>query len=116
MALDSIVSDIFGKSASAITDHLTSDGNFDAKHCVPLLQHSLKNKAKEIPESIAGYEITAEQKTRIGTVRDHFHYIDILIERVDTCIIPWSINTKATSSFFLRYQVLPPQQRVHHPV
>ena len=79
MALDSIVSDIFGKSASAITDHLTSDGNFDAKHCVPLLQHSLKNKAKEIPESIAGYEITAEQKTRIGTVRDHFHYIDILI-------------------------------------
>lgn len=37
MALDSVVSDMFGKSATAITDYLTSDENFDAQHCVSLM-------------------------------------------------------------------------------
>lgn len=34
--------------------------------------------------SIEGYEITPEEKYRIGIVRDHLHYIKKLIERVDT--------------------------------
>ena len=36
VALDSVVSDMFGKSATAITDYLTSDEDFDAQHCVSL--------------------------------------------------------------------------------
>lgn len=36
--------------------------------------------------SIEGYEISPEQKYRIGVVRDHLHYIEKLIERVDICI------------------------------
>lgn len=36
--------------------------------------------------SIEGYEIAAEQKYRIGIVRDHLHYIETLLERVDICI------------------------------
>ena len=86
VALDSVVSDMFGKSAAAITDYLTSDENFNAKHCISLLQGSLKKKADDVLQSIEGYEITAEQKTRIGIVRDHLHYIDTLIDRVDACI------------------------------
>ena len=86
VALDSVVSDMFGKSAAAITDYLTSDENFDAQHCVSLLQRSLKKKAGEVLQAIEGYEITAEQKIRIGIVREHMHYIDTLIERVDSCI------------------------------
>lgn len=86
VALDSVVSDMFGKSATAITDYLTSDEDFDAQHCVSLLQRSLKKKADDVLQSIEGYEITAEQKTRIGIVRDHLHYIDALIERIDICI------------------------------
>jgi transposase len=86
VALDSVVSDMFGKSATAITDYLTSDEDFDAQHCVSLLQRSLKKKADDVLAAIEGYEITLEQKTRIGIVRDHLHYIDSLIERVDTCI------------------------------
>lgn len=86
VALDSVVSDMFGKSATAITDYLTSGENFDAQHCVSLLQRSLKKKADRVLESIEGYEITAEQKTRIGVIRDHLHYIEMLIERVDACI------------------------------
>ena len=69
VALDSVVSDMFGKSATAITDCLTSDKDFDAQHCVSLLQRSLRKKAEDVLQSIEGYEITAEQKTRIGIIR-----------------------------------------------
>ena len=86
VALDSVVSDMFGKSATAITDYLTSNEDFDAQHCVSLLQCSLKKKADDVLEAIEGYEITPEQKTRIGIIRDHLHYIDALISRVDACI------------------------------
>lgn len=86
VALDSVVSDMFGKSATAITDYLTSDEDFDAGHCLSLLQRSLKKKADDVLKSIEGYEMTAEQKTRIGIVRDHLHYIDTLINRIDACI------------------------------
>ena len=86
VALDSVVSDMFGKSASAITEYLTSDENFDAQHCVSLLCGSLRKKADNVLQSIEGYEITPEQKTRIGIVRDHLQYIEKLIDRVDACI------------------------------
>lgn len=86
VALDSVVSDMFGKSATAITDYLTSDEDFDPQHCVSLLHRSLKKKAEDVLSSIEGYEITLEQKCRIGIVRDHLHYIEKLIERVDICI------------------------------
>ncbi len=86
VALDSVVSDMFGKSATAITDYLTSNEDFNAQHCISLLQHSLKKKADDVIEAIEGYEITPEQKTRIGVIRDHLHYIDKLIGRVDACI------------------------------
>ncbi len=86
VALDSVVSDMFGKSATAITDYLTSDEDFDAQHCVSLLQRSLKKKADDVLASIEGYEITEEQKYRIGIVRNHLHYIETLIDRTDACI------------------------------
>lgn len=86
MALDSVVSDMFGKSATAITDYLTSGEDFDARHCVSLLQRSLKKKADGVIEAMEGCEITPEQKTRTGTIRDHLHCIDALVSRVDACI------------------------------
>ena len=86
VALDSVVSDMFGKTATAITDYLTSDEDFDPQHCVSLLRRSLKKKADDVLDSIEGYEISPEQKCRIGIVRDHLHYIEKLIERVDSCI------------------------------
>ena len=86
VALDSVVSDMFGKSATAITDYLASDEDFDAQHCVSLLRGTLKKKADDVLASIKGYEITAEQKYRIGIVRDHLHYIETLIDQADSCI------------------------------
>ena len=86
VALDSVVSDMFGKSATAITDYLASNEPFDAEHCVSLLQRSLKKKADAVLESIEGYSITDEQKLRIGIIRDHWGYIVDLIAKMDDCI------------------------------
>ena len=40
VALDSVVSDMFGKSATAITDYLPSADSFDAEYCASLFQPS----------------------------------------------------------------------------
>ncbi len=84
VALDSVVSDMFGKSATAITDYLTSDEVFDAQHCVSLLQRSLKKKADLVLESIEGFQIADQQKARIRIIREHHDMIESLIARVDS--------------------------------
>ena len=65
VALDAVVSDMFGKSASSITDYLVSTDAFDPEYCSSLLQRSLKKKADTVIESIEGYQMTKEQKERI---------------------------------------------------
>jgi len=86
VALDSVVSDMFGKSASAITDYLMSDATFQPEHCVSLLQRSLKKKADAVLESIEGFSIAPEQKSRMRIVRAHLTYIESIIAEVDSVI------------------------------
>ncbi len=57
VALDSVVSDIFEKSATAIMDYLTSDKPFNPGYCVSLLQRSLKKKAELVLESFHGFSL-----------------------------------------------------------
>lgn len=86
VALDSVVSDMFGKSATAITDYLISENSFDPEYCKSLLQRSLKKKADSVIESIEGYSITNEQKLRMKIVRSHLDYIQSAIADVDSAI------------------------------
>ena len=86
VALDSVVSDMFGKSASAITDYLISGDSFNPDYCVSLLQRSLKKKANAVLESIEGYSITPEQKVRMRIVRSHLDYIESSIAKLDSAI------------------------------
>ncbi len=86
VALDSVVSDMFGKSATAITDYLTSDEPFDPEYCVSLLLRSLKKKAELVLESINGFSIADEQKTRIKLIREHYDFIEKLIAKADACV------------------------------
>ena len=86
VALDSVVSDMFGKSATAITDYLISEDSFDSEYCKSLLQRSLKKKADSVIESIEGYSITDEQKLRMRIVRSHLDYIQSAIAEVDSAI------------------------------
>ena len=86
VALDSVVSDMFGKSAAAITNYLISEDSFDPEYCKSLLQRSLKNKADSVIESIEGYSITNEQKLRMKIIRSHLDYIQSAIADVDSAI------------------------------
>lgn len=86
IGLDSVVSDMFGKSATLITDYLLSEDTFNPEHCVSLLQRSLKKKADSVLESIEGYQISKEQKLRINTVRSHLTYIENSIKYLDDTI------------------------------
>lgn len=86
IGLDSVVSDMFGKSATLITDYLLSDDTFNPEYCVSLLQRSLKKKADSVLESIEGYQITKEQKLRMNTVRSHLTYIENSIKYLDDTI------------------------------
>ncbi|MFZ3131026.1 MAG: IS110 family transposase [Desulfosporosinus sp.] len=86
VALDAVVSDMFGKSASSITDYLVNADSFDPQYCISLLQRSLKKKADEVIESIEGFQMTAEQKARIRFVRKHLDFVEQLIADLDQTI------------------------------
>ncbi len=98
VALDSVVSDMFGKSATAITDYLISENSFDPEYCVSLLQRSLKKKSDSVLESIEGYSITDEQKLRMRIVRSHLDYIADAIAQVDFAIDTMVANFESTIS------------------
>lgn len=83
VALDAVVSDMFGKSASSITDYLLSSETFDPQHCSSLLQKSLKKKAATVIESIEGYQMTGEQKERMVMVRSHLRFLQQSIVKLD---------------------------------
>ena len=86
VALDFVVSDMFGKSATAITDYLTSDESFDPENCASLLQRSLKKKAVQVLESIEGFSIADGKKARIKIIHEHNDFIQKMIAKVDTCV------------------------------
>lgn len=83
VALDAVVSDMFGKSASSITDYLISTESFDTEHCKTLLKGSLRDKADTVIESIEGYQMTKEQKDRMLMVRSHLDFVQKSIEKLD---------------------------------
>jgi len=86
IALDSVVSDMFGKSATLITDYLTQTDNFDPDHCKSLLQRSLKKKADAVIDSILGYKIDPAQKARMIMIKSHLRYVEKAIETMDAAI------------------------------
>jgi len=83
VALDAVVSDMFGKSAASITDYLLTTDSFDAQHCITLLQRSLKKKADQVVASIEGYQMSDNQKERALLVRSHLDFVDQAIDSLD---------------------------------
>jgi len=93
VALDAVVSDMFGKSASSITDYLISSETFNPEHCTSLLKRSLKKKADSVIESIEGYQMTKEQKDRMVIIRSHLEFVQnsiaILDRKLDEMVAPF---------------------------
>ena len=75
VALDAVVSDMFGRSASSITDYLVNSDSFDPQICVSFLRGSLKKKADQVIESIEGYQMTTEQKSHARLISSHLDFV-----------------------------------------
>ena len=86
VALDAVVSDMFGKSASSITRYIIGSDTFDMEHCVSLLRGSLKNKAEEVAASIDGFQMAPAQKLRAKAILDHYDFLVEHIRQLDTII------------------------------
>ena len=94
IALDAVVSDMFGTSAQRITKYLLTDKEPTAQHCSSLLHRSLKKKAVAVVESIEGFQLTEEQKFRMLQIRQHMEYlnaaIQVLDEKLDQMAAPYA--------------------------
>ena len=84
VALDAVVSDMFGKSASKITDYLLTTDNPDPSICPTFLHASMLKKSEAVVESIEGFEFTDEQKWRMLKVREHYQYLNQAIDDIDS--------------------------------
>ena len=88
VALDSVVSDIFGKSATSVIDYLLeqSDHSINHEEISSRLLRSLKKKSESVIESIEGYQMTDAQKYRMRLVHAHMDYITSTISDIDSMI------------------------------
>ncbi len=88
VALDSVVSDVFGKSATSVIDYLIeqTDNSINHEEISSRLLRSLKKKSDSVIESIEGYQMTDSQKYRMRLVRAHMDYIISTINDIDTMI------------------------------
>ena len=75
VAMDSVVSDMFGVSSKKVRDYLISTKEFDPNHMVTLLHGRMK--------SIEGYSFTNEQVLRIQIIEEHKTYLDHSIDLID---------------------------------
>ena len=88
VALDSVVSDIFGKSATSIIDYLLEQSGNSINHeeISSKLLCSLKKKSKNVIESIEGYQMTDAQKCRMRLIHAHMDYVTSTISDIDATI------------------------------
>ena len=86
VALDSAVSDVFGKSSTSIINYLLEQSGTSIDHEVIASKLLKRLKAKEdaVIESIEGYQMTDSQKYRMHLVRAHMDYITAAINDVDS--------------------------------
>lgn len=86
ITLDSVLSDIFGKSASLILDYILSldkPENFNEEFCKSLLQKSAKTKSDDIITSIKGFSIPDSTIVKIKSSREHLNSINDTISKID---------------------------------
>ena len=86
VALDSVVSDVFGKSSTSIIEYLLEQSRTSIDHEVIASKLLKRLKAKEdaVIESIEGYQMTDSQKYRMHLIRAHMDYITAAINDVDS--------------------------------
>ena len=86
VALDSVMSDIFDKSSTAVVEYLLETDAINPDYISSSLCGSLKKKTDSVLESIDGYVMQQEQKQRICIVKEHMRYINSCIVEIDALI------------------------------
>ncbi|ABY93185.1 hypothetical protein Teth514_1905 [Thermoanaerobacter sp. X514] len=86
IALASVVSDSFGKSASSIIEYILTCDTFDPEYCKSLLHKSLYKKADEVIQSIIGYELRDDQSVKLKVCRKHYDFINQCVSDLDKAI------------------------------
>lgn len=86
ITLDSVLSDIFGKSASNILDYILSldkPENFNKEIVKTLLRGTAKSKSDDIITSIQGFSIPDSTIVKLKTSRTHLDSIKETIKTID---------------------------------
>jgi transposase len=86
VALDAVVSDMFGKSALNVTGFILNHKEISIDDIKPLLNYHLTATPEDVFASVEGYIMTQEQKQRAKLVLNHHDYLDTLIARLDAII------------------------------
>lgn len=87
ITLDSVLSDIFGKSATLILDYILSldkPEDFNEEYCKTLLQKSAKTKSEDIITSIKGFSIPDSTVVKLKSSREHLNSINDTIKSIDS--------------------------------
>lgn len=87
ITLDSVLTDIFGKSATLILDYILSldkPEDFDEELCKSLLQKSAKTKSDDIITSIKGFSIPDSTVIKLKSSRQHLNSIKDTISLIDS--------------------------------
>ena len=82
--LDDVFSDVFGKTASAITDRLLeSNEPFDV---APYLSRRIKTPVEKIQSAVDG-ELCAEQAEKLRIIRSHMNSLDLCKANLESLIL-----------------------------
>ena len=81
--LDAVLSDMFGKSASAIQNYLLETDTVNPAYCASLLQRTAKKKHEEVMAAVEGFKMSVEQKERVRIIQEHFADIDARVARLN---------------------------------
>jgi len=86
ITLDSVLTDLFGKSATLILDYILSlekSEDFNEDYCKSLLQKSAKAKSDDIITSIQGFSIPDSTIVKLKSSRQHLVSIKNTINKID---------------------------------
>ena len=86
IALSSVLTDTFGKSATAIVDYILTCEVFDPEHCKSLLLKKAKDKAEDVVRSIIGYELRGDQSLKMKVCRKHSGFINACVDTLEEAI------------------------------
>lgn len=83
LTLDAVLSDMFGKSATAIENYLLDSEAIDPHQCISFLKGSARKKSAEVVAAVEGFQMSAAQKERVRIIQEHFADLDMRVARLD---------------------------------